>query len=154
MMKAAFINPFLESIVNVLETMANVKATPGKPLRKDEDIANGDVTGIIGMASSQAKGSLAITFSSAAIFDIARRMLGEEVTEVDSTVTDLVGEITNMMTGGAKRLLADEGYDFDMAIPAVVAGKNHHITHKSHGPKIMIPFTTTAGKFFVEICFE
>ena len=98
-MKAEFINPFLESIVNVLETMANLKVTAGKPQRKEEDVANGDVTGIMGMASSDVKGSLAITFSSAAIFDIAKRMLGEDVTEVNATVTDLVGEITNMVTG-------------------------------------------------------
>lgn len=113
-MKAEFINPFLESIVNVLETMANVKATPGRPQRKEEDIANGDVTGLIGMAGGKVKGSLAITFTSAAIFDIAKRMIGEEVTEINSAITDLVGEITNMVTGGAKRLLSEQGYDFDM----------------------------------------
>ena len=153
-MKAEFINPFLDSIVNVLETMANVKVTAGKPQRKMEDIAAGDVTGLIGMASHEVKGSLAITFTSEAIFDIAKRMLGEDVREINSTVTDLVGEITNMVTGGAKRILAEIGYDFDMAIPAVVAGKNHHISHKSSGPKIMIPFSILAGKFYVEICFE
>jgi len=153
-MKVEFINPFLESIVNVLETMANVKATPGKPQRKEEDTAQGDVTGVIGMASEQVKGSLAITFTSMAIFDIARRMLGEEVTEINNTVTDLVGEITNMVTGGAKRVLAEQGYDFDMAIPAVIAGKNHRISHKSNGMKIVVPFSIIAGKFFVEVCFE
>lgn len=153
-MKAEFINPFLESIVNVLETMAMVKVTAGKPQLKVEDAAAGDVTGLIGMASSDIKGSLAITFSSEAIFDVARRMLGEEVNEINSTVTDLVGEITNMVTGGAKRLLEELGYDFDMAIPAIVAGKNHHISHKSKGPKIIIPFSIDAGKFYVEICFE
>ena len=152
-MKVEFINPFLESIVNVLETMANVKATPGKPQRKEEDTAQGDVTGVIGMASEQVKGSLAITFTSAAIFDIARRMLGEEVTEINNTVTDLVGEITNMVTGGAKRVLAEQGYDFDMAIPAVIAGKNHRISHKSNGMKIIVPFSIIAGKFYVEVCF-
>ena len=153
-MKVEFINPFLESIVNVLETMANVKATPGKPQRKEEDVAQGDVTGVIGMASEQVKGSLAITFTSAAIFDIARRMLGEEVAEINNTVTDLVGEITNMVTGGAKRVLAEQGYDFDMAIPAVIAGKNHRISHKSNGMKIIVPFSIIAGKFYVEVCFE
>lgn len=153
-MKVEFINPFLVSIVNVLETMADVKATPGKPQRKEVDVANGDVTGVIGMASQQVKGSLAITFTSAAIFDIAKRMLGEEVTDINHTVTDLVGEITNMVTGGAKRLLAEQGYDFDMAIPAVVTGKNHQISHKSNGMKIIIPFSIAAGKFFVEVCFE
>lgn len=153
-MKAEFINPFLDSIVNVLETMAGVKVTPGKPHRKFEDAAAGDVTGLIGMASSEIRGSLAITFSSEAIFDVVKRMLGEEVREINSTVTDLVGEITNMVTGGAKRLLEEMGYDFDMAIPAVVAGKNHRISHKSGGPKIIIPFFIDAGKFYVEICFE
>lgn len=153
-MKVEFINPFLESIVHVLETMANVKVTAGKPQRKEDDTANGDVTGVIGMASAQVKGSLAITFSSAAIFDIAKRMLGEDVKEIDNTVTDLVGEITNMVTGGAKRVLAEQGYDFDMAIPAVVAGKNHSISHKSKGLKIVIPFSILAGKFYVEVCFE
>ena len=153
-MQVEFINPFLESIVHVLETMANVKATPGKPQRKEEDVAQGDVTGVIGMASEKVKGSLAITFTSAAIFDIARRMLGEEVAEINNTVTDLVGEITNMVTGGAKRVLAEQGYDFDMAIPAVIAGKNHRISHKSNGMKIIVPFSIIAGKFYVEVCFE
>ena len=153
-MKVEFINPFLESIVNVLATMADLKASIGKPQRKEGDIASGDVTGLIGMASNEIKGSLAITFTSPAIIDIAKRMLGEDVREIDSTVTDLVGEITNMVTGGAKRLLAEQGYDFDMAIPAVVTGKDHHISHKSKGPKIQVPFSTLAGNFYLEICFE
>ena len=153
-MKVEFINPFLESIVNVLATMADVQVTHDKPQRKENDTAYGDVTGVIGMASAQVKGSLAITFTSEAIFDISKRMLGEEVTEINGTVTDLVGEITNMVTGGAKRVLDEQGYDFDMAIPAVVSGKNHKISHKSNGMTLVVPFTTGAGKFFVEICFE
>lgn len=153
-MNVTFINPFLESILNVLSTMAQVEAKAGRPLIKKDDVARGDVTGVIGMTSAQAKGSLAITFSEAAILDISKRMLGEESDELDETVTDLVGEITNMVTGGAKRILADKGYDFDLAIPAVVAGKNHKIMHKFHGPKVIVPFSTDAGEFFVEICFE
>lgn len=41
-----------------------------------------------------------------------------------------------------------------LAIPAVVSGKNHRIAHKSSGPKILIPFSILAGKFYVEMCFE
>jgi chemotaxis protein CheX len=153
-MKVEFINPFMESTVNVLQTMAKVTATPGKPQRKEVDAADGDVTGVISMISEQAKGSLAISFTSAAIFDIARRILSEEVTEINSTVTDLVGEITNIVTGGAKQLLSERGYDFDMATPAVATGKNHRIDHQFNGVKILIPFSIIAGEFFMEICFE
>ena len=86
--------------------------------------------------------------------DIAKRMLGEDVSEVDETITDMVGEITNMVTGGAKNLLLEQGYDFDLATPVVVAGKDHVVKHKSSGAKVIMPFTTDAGQFFVEICFE
>ena len=134
--------------------MAQIKAIPGKPQRKEGDAANGDVTGIIRMASEQVKGYLAISFTAAAIFDIAKRMLREELTEIDSTVMDLVGEITNIVTGGAKQVLADQGYDFDMATPAVSTGQNHHINNAFNGAKIVIPFSITAGKFYVELSFE
>jgi chemotaxis protein CheX len=68
-------------------------------------------------------------------------------------VTDLVGEITNMVTGGAKHLLAERGYDIGMAVPMVLSGPGHRIQHQVHGPKIVIPFAVERGAFFVEICF-
>ncbi|RJR19807.1 MAG: chemotaxis protein CheX [Nitrospiraceae bacterium] len=153
-MKVEFINPFLESILNVLNTMAKLEARPGKPAIKTSQIAQGDVTGLMGMASLQAKGTLAITFTEPVILEITKRMLGEELTGIDDTVTDMVGEITNMVTGGAKRILSEHGYRFDMAIPSVISGKNHVVHHKSKAPIVVIPFNTQAGSFFIEICFE
>lgn len=153
-MNIDFINPFLSSILNVLTTMATMEARPGKPAIKRNEVALGDVTGLIGMAGEQTKGTLAITFTEPVILEITRRMLGEEQKSINDTVTDMVGEITNMVTGGAKRLLSEKGYRFDMAIPTVVAGKNHAITHKSKAPIIIIPFSTDAGDFFIEVCFE
>lgn len=154
MIKVEFVNPFLQSILNVLSTMAKLEAKPGVPAIKTSEIARGDVTGIIGMAGEQAKGTLAITFTEKVILEVANRMLGDELTVIDDTVADLVGEITNMVTGGAKKLLGEEGYRFDMAIPSVVAGKDHVIRHKSKAPIIIVPFSSDAGDFFVEICFE
>lgn len=153
-MNVAFINPFLESMLHVLETMAKVQVTPGRPAIKQDGVARGDVTGLIGMTGDQARGSLAISFTQPAILDITARILGDKLSAIDETVIDLVGEITNIVTGGAKRILSEKGYDFDMAIPAVVSGKDHIVNHKSKGAKIIIPFTTDAGNFFVEVCFE
>lgn len=153
-MKAEFINSFLVSILNVLSTMARMEAKPGKPTVKKNDIACGDVSGIIGMTSDQAKGTMAITFTEPVILEITKHMLGEELTRIDETVSDMVGEITNMVTGGAKRILSEKGYFFDMAIPTVITGKNHEIHHKSQAPIVIVPFTSEAGNFFLEICFE
>lgn len=154
MLNAEIINPFLNSMANVLVTMATLEPKAGTVALKDEDIAFGDVSGVIGMNGSNFRGSMAITFSKAVILEIAARMLGEKVRKIDSTVTDLVGEITNMVTGGAKNLLSERGYDIGMATPVVVTGERHRITHQAHGPRIVIPFSLECGLFFVEVCFE
>ncbi|KJU86850.1 chemotaxis protein X [Candidatus Magnetobacterium bavaricum] len=153
-MKVEFVNPFLESIVKVISTMANTQATPGRPFLKQEASAKGDVTGLIGLAGQQTKGSLAITFTEPAILHIASQMLGETFTTINNDVADTVGEITNMVTGGAKKLLAEKGYKFDLAIPSIIVGKGHMVSHKTKGPIVIVPFETVAGSFFVEICFE
>jgi chemotaxis protein CheX len=153
-MKAEFINAFLTSVLNILSTMARMKAEPGTPSIKQDQVAKGDVTGIIGMAGEQARGTLAVTFTEPVILAITERMLGEKVNTIDDTVTDMVGELTNMVTGGAKKFLSEKGYRFDMAIPSIISGKNHTVLHKSNKPVIMVPFSTEAGAFFIELCFE
>ncbi len=149
-----FINPFLSSLSNVLETMGGIKSDIGKPSIKKSNLSKGDVTGIIGMTGQNIKGSLAISFSQTVIIDIVEKMVGEKVIEIDDTVIDMVGELTNMTTGGAKNLLVEKGYDFDMATPVVVSGKEHEIVHKSEGQTILIPFNTQEGNFYIELCFN
>jgi chemotaxis protein CheX len=153
-MNVAFINPFLSSLVNVLTTMANIEVTFDKPHLKTDNKSMGDVTGIIGMAGEKIKGSLAISFSESAILDITSRMLGEKIEKLDETVIDMVGEITNMVTGGAKKELVQQGFKFELAIPMMVTGKGHIVMHKTNGPIVVIPFKVESGEFFVEVCFN
>jgi len=153
-MNVEFVNPFLISTANVLSTMAKTEAKFSKPFLKTDRSAKGDVTGIIGMNCSQARGSLAITFTEAAILHIYNQMLGETAKEVNDDVVDCVGEITNMITSGAKAILSEKGYQFELAIPTMVAGNNHSISHKTKGSVICVPFDTIAGSLFVEVCFE
>jgi chemotaxis protein CheX len=149
-----FINAFLASLLNILQTMAQTEAKHAKPVIKKDNIARGDVTGIIGMVGNKVIGSMSVTFSERAIIEITSRMLGEEIKQVDDTVKDMVGEITNMVTGGAKKILDDAGHDFNMATPTVVTGKNHEICHKAQDKVIHIPFESDAGPFYVEVSFD
>ncbi|KUM54359.1 MULTISPECIES: chemotaxis protein CheX [Rheinheimera] len=153
-MNVEFINPFLSSLVNVLSTMANTTITPGQPRIKKDEVARGDVSGLIGMVSPQTKGSFSITFEESLAVEIMFRMLGERPKGITEDVTDMVGEITNMVTGGAKRILGEKGYDFTMATPVVVSGKNHTISHKSEGAKVLMPFDSDFGKVHIEVSFD
>lgn len=153
-MNVEYVNPFLSSLVNVLSTMANTTIVPGQPRIKKDEVARGDVSGLIGMIGPQTKGSFSVSFEESLALEIMNRMLGEKPKSINEEVTDMVGEITNMVTGGAKRILGEKGYEFSMATPVVVSGKGHTITHKCDGPKILMPFDSDFGKVHIEVSFD
>ncbi|GAA6186542.1 chemotaxis protein CheX [Aliiglaciecola sp. 2_MG-2023] len=153
-MNAEFIKPFIASFINVLLTMAQTELKPGEALEKVDSKACGDVSGLIGMIGDDIKGSLSITFEESLALDIMNKMLGEKPTSVDDDVQDMVGEVVNMVCGGAKSTLAETSQEFGMATPIVVFGKNHTINHQVDGAKLVMPFTSEAGKAYLEICFN
>ena len=154
-MNVDFINPVLSSMLNVLSTMAQLEAKPAKPrLKGEEKKALGDVSGRIDMNGDGVHGSLAISFPAPVILELCRRMLREELEEVNDIAKDLTGEITNMVTGGAKGSLEEKGYNISMSLPDVIAGEGHELEHPVKAKTIVLPFSSEVGDFFVELCFE
>ena len=152
-MDVTLINPFINATINVLETMAFMNVTPGKPFLKTDIVAIGDITGLMGL-TGVANGTVAVTFESDCILAIVSNMFGEQMSEINSEIIDAVGELTNMISGQARRELEEIGRSFKAAIPSVVAGPKHSITHYTDGPRIAIPFSTDHGEFTIEVCFE
>lgn len=152
-MDIKLVNPFLDATVNVLSTMAFTEASAGKPFLKKTKEASGDVTGTISF-TGDATGILAITFTEGCIANILTNMFGEEVTGINDEVCDAVGELTNMISGDARRKLEQYGYSIRAAIPSVITGKNHTIKKFFEGPCIALPFSTNGGDFTVEIAVK
>jgi chemotaxis protein CheX len=152
-MDVKFINPFLHGTIDVLTKMASVKPNPGKVYLKEDSLAGGDVSGIIGI-TGDAIGSLAISFSETCICHLIGRMLGETFNEANKEVFDGVGELTNMISGVARTYLEKDGMEVYAAIPSIVYGKNHTINHILKSPSIVIPFDTDEGSFFVDVCIK
>ncbi len=149
-MDAKLINPFINATTNVIGTMAQLEPRPGKPAVKMNKLSWGDISGIIGLTGEKATGNMVVSFEEKCILRIVSNMLMEEFTEITDDVVDAVGEITNMISGGAKKELEELGYTFEMAIPVIMKGKNMEITQITKAPIIVIPFETTAGTFVVE----
>jgi len=152
-MKVELVNPFLAAAINVLRTMAFTEARAGKPFIKKDKKAVGDVTGIIGI-TGQATGSLSITFSQRCIENVVGNMFGEKIEGITDEVRDAVGEITNMISGDARRKLDEQGFNLKASIPTVISGSGHIIKHISPGPCVAIPFETDSGSFVVEVSLE
>lgn len=149
-MNVDYINPFLVATTNVIETMASIKVSAGAPGLKPDNKTWGAVTGIVGMAGDKLQGNMVLSFDENSIVEIVNNMLGETFTEVNKDVVDAVGELTNMICGGAKRLLSEKGFNFDMAVPVMVSGKNVEVSQLNKGPILSVPFSTSSGKFVVE----
>ena len=147
------INPFINAILNVLETMAFVKSEAGKPYLKKDNVVQGDVSGVVGFTGEK-NGTVFIAFDEFCILKIVSNMFGEEITEINNEITDAVGELTNIISGQARKELEEIGKVFHGAIPSVITGKNHKLESMTKDPKIAIPFKTDFGSFTIEVALE
>lgn len=129
------------------QTHVNAK----KPTLKEDKNTFGDVTGIIGMASAEVSGCMILSFSEKCITHVVANMLMEDPKDaIDSEIIDAVGELTNMICGGAKATLAKMNHKFDLATPTMITGKGVEIATLSDSPTIVIPFDTEYGGFVIE----
>jgi chemotaxis protein CheX len=150
-MNVEFINPFLQAAKNVLETMCQTHVHPAKPTLKENTTTYGDVTGTIGMASAKVSGCMILSFSEKCIVNVVANMLMEDAKdEIDEEIIDAVGELTNMICGGAKATLGKMNHKFDLATPTMITGKGVEISTLSESPTIVIPFDTEYGGFVIE----
>jgi len=147
------INPFIHSTTNALQTMAFIKPAIGKPFLKTSQNLVCDVSGSIGI-SGETTGTINVNFGTEVICKIVSNMLGEAHDIIDETVTDAVGEIANMIAGGAKGEMQAKGMNFTIALPSVTVGKNHSHAHPTDVPTIVIPFSMDQGDFAVEVCVK
>ena len=75
---------------------------------------------------------------------------GEKLTYIDPTFAIFIWTLRPR----AKNELGDKGYEFDMATPVVVAGKEHSITHQVDGKKMIMPFSNASDNLYLEMCFN
>ena len=153
-MNEELLKPFVLSTIHVLETMAQTKAVPGDMYEKPDSKTWGEVTGIIGMIDPKAAGNIVISFDRESILGIVSNMLMEEFTKVTPDVVDAVGEITNMICGGTKAALSEQGFAFNMARPLTLHGTDIDLQQKTKERTHVIPFETGKGRFVLEVSFE
>ena len=105
-MKADFVNPFLLSCSTCSPPWRSWSSNL-RPGATDE-LAREIVPGLIGMVGPQTRGSLSISFEKGLALR-SRVHVGRRRPPQREGWTDMAGEITNMVTGGAKRMLGEKG---------------------------------------------
>ena len=152
-MDAKYVDPFIEATINVISTIAYTKAEAGKPFIKEDNLASGDVSALVELIGD-IKATVSASFGEKSILNIVSSMFQEEVSTLNDEVKDAAGEIVNIISGQARLKLAEIGLNLQAAIPIVITGKKHTITHITDQNTTAIPFCSDAGEFTVEICLE
>ncbi len=150
-MDVRYINGFIGSVCNTFETMCHLPVTVGKPERKSKDGPITDVSSIIGF-SGDAAGSVVLHFSNETATRIASKFGGIEITPQHPDFADALGELANIVAGGAKSQF--QGLDISVSLPNVVVGNNHNVSVSKNSPRIVIPCSTEVGTFQVEVGME
>ncbi len=144
---AKLIVPFVRSLCSVFTTMVKTEATVGKPTLKATPGLTYDVSGIIGF-SGDLMGSVVVSFQMETAQKLVESFAGCPVEPGSPDFGDAIGELANMIAGGAKK---DLGQKASISTPTVVIGSGHTIARLSDVPCIVIPCTTPVGKFAVEV---
>ena len=147
-MDVRYINAFIGSICKTFETMCRMPVTVGKPERKGNNGPITDVSSIIGF-SGDAAGSVILHFSFDTAAKIATSFAGIEITPKHPDFADALGELANMVAGGAKCQF--QGLNISVSLPNVIVGSNHNVSASKTSPRIIIPCITEAATFHVEV---
>lgn len=147
--KVDIIVPFIEA------THTTFKMMLGRELRRKEAYVKrnyvmfGDVSGCIGLSGS-VTGTGSISVPSQMAVDCVRELLGEDIdAEVgDTVVNDGVGELVNMIAGGAKTTLSSTETPIDFTLPTIISGRGHELYQRQGTVNVSIIFETDRGEDF------
>lgn len=148
-MDPTLITPFMESIQNVFSMMLQLPVTFGEPVVKTESASAYDVSGIIGM-SGDVTGSVVLSFPKETAERVVAIFTGEELPVEHEDFADAIGELVNMVSGGAKGMFQKK--HSAITVPSVVIGKHHTVSRPKGVPCISIPCETDCGVLSIEVC--
>lgn len=147
-METKFIMPFMTSIKNVFGTMLKTKVTFGAPSLKQQGQVSHGVSGIISFTGS-VSGNIVVSLPLDVAAEAIRRFAGIVLPPDHPDFIDAIGELVNMIAGGAKASFGRE--DVAISCPSVVMGHDHQLFQRKDQAVVVVPCQSEAGAFVTEI---
>jgi chemotaxis protein CheX len=150
-MNVSYINPFITATTNVFKTVLDCEIERQQLSLKESCAPSFEVSGVIGL-SGKATGAVVLSVSLPVAFRLVEAMLDLRVHEINSDVVDAVGELTNMIAGGAKTGLSH--YELSLGLPKVFTGRLRSIDFQAKSRPLCILFDSPWGAMAVEVALD
>ncbi len=152
-MKVEYINPFIEAVYDLFNTMLGAEARSREVGVAMEQGNPRDIMGLIGL-SGPARGMVALAFPVDTALNMVNQLLGTDTKVVDDSVSDAVSELVNIVAGGAKAKFPMAGPPIDLSLPTVVRGNNYNVDYPSGSVWLEVPFESALGNFDLRVTLE
>lgn len=152
MVKAEYINPFIEAAFTVLKTELGCEGERGAIALGEGAMQTEDVTVSIGV-TGQIEGTVFYAMRLETALRMVSAMMGEPVKALDALTESALGEMANVITGLASTSLANAGYTCDIAPPMVLKGKSLRISTLNI-PRIIVPIVTPKGTMTIHVALS
>lgn len=112
------------AVLEVFSTMLSLDVTCDEQI-PEECAAPFNLSGVTGSVSFTGKmtGTVYLNLTTELGAHCASQILGIDEKRGNEEINDVVGELTNMVTGNIKSKMSDRGYNCRLSIPIVIRGK-------------------------------
>lgn len=142
--------PFVQATIDTLRIMVKLDVRRGEIEAQDAGKIKTDISGMIGL-SGETEGTVTLGLSRPLALAIAQAFLGKEDVS-ENMVADTVGELVNIISGFAKKDMADR--EVKISLPTVVVGNGHVIAGFRDEIRIVTNFETPLGAFHLSVHLE
>lgn len=150
-MESRLIEIFVASARFVFESIGGSPLTVGAVERAAAHRAAGDVVTMVSLDGDGVTGNLLLGVETPAACALAESFLGEAHTTLTDEVRSLVGEITNMVCGAAKRGLGEIGIAVGMARPEFLGPDRAAPLPVDSSGVVVLPFELAGGRIVVSV---
>lgn len=114
-----------------------------------------DCLSTVGLQSSTLVGQLGLALPRATCLNILERLLGEKSDDLTIENSDGVGEILNIVFSSSRRPINECGFDFKLAIPSTVIGRDIAVTRSGlTGYSLFFECQSDLGDFLVLLALK
>jgi len=151
-MRLEYINPFVESAVNILETVLDVPIKRGELYLKAKSQPVLGVTAIVGLAGD-VEGRVLIDMSTETAIAIASKMNMEEFPKLTELAKATITELANMIVAQAVTKLSDLGFKFELTPPTIFTGESMEISN-FEVEALIVPIDTKLGEMEINVALR
>jgi chemotaxis protein CheX len=137
-MQKFILDAFISSVTECFETMMGCQVDVGDPYVVPSATCEQDINSMVGL-SGRVPGNVIVGVQRGLAIQFTKEVIGHQTDSIDEQVIDAVGEIANMVVGGAKCRLTQ--FKLSISLPTVICGRGLKVNFPSGVRPVLVPFS-------------